>query len=70
MAGMRDDDGFAAAEGWIDEWESGVVAYADRAEELARRLVGVRDGDGVRRVVAETVGLDSALGRAVVQEHG
>jgi len=70
MTGMRDDDGFAAAEGWIDEWESGVVAFADRAEELARRLAGVRDGDGIRPVVAGTVGLDSALGRAVVQDRG
>lgn len=69
---MRDDDGFTAAEGWIDEWESGAAAYAARADDLARRLGELPGGDpvAVRRAVAETVGLDSALGRAVLAAHG
>jgi hypothetical protein len=77
MAGMRDDDGFTAAEGWIDEWESGVVAFAARTQELARRLGEPGDsepGDGesrrIRDVVAETVGRDSAIGRAVLADRG
>lgn len=72
MWGMRDDDGFTAAEGWIDEWEAGVVAFAARAQELARRLreLGDNGQSHIKEAVAETVGLDSALGRAVMADRG
>jgi hypothetical protein len=74
---MRDDDGFTAAEGWIDQWEAGVAAHAAQADELARRVAELAATTPtaerialIRLAVAQTVGLDSEFGRAVIEDHG